>query len=184
MNKKLWLIVLIAFLITVISITGSYALFETEGVANKELEIGKWKILVNDEDISLANTITLNDFTYSASSHTEDGYFAPGRSASFDIEIDTSESDVSVMYDLDIDDSALDDHPNISLNIINLNTNESLSANNCSGVILLSDQNRTITLRMTLVWSNVAANDPDDTALIGEELEFLINANFKQYLGE
>jgi plastocyanin domain-containing protein len=183
MNKKLWLIVLIAFLITIISISGTYALFETNGESSNELEIGKWKIYVNDEDISLAQTITLNDFTYSVNSHTEDGYFAPGRSASFDIEIDTSESDVSVMYDFDIDTSALDDHPNISLSITNLNTNQVLSTNNCSGVILLSDQNRTITLRMTLNWQNTNVNDPDDTALIGEELEFLITANFKQYLG-
>jgi hypothetical protein len=184
MKKRIWLIVLISFLITVLSISSTFALFETNAGAESELDIGKWKILVNDNDISLAETITLNDFTYSTSSHTQDGYFAPVRSASFDVEIDTSQSDVSVIYELNIDDSALEDHPNISFNIVNLNTNQSINSTTYGGIIYLNDQDRTVTLRISLVWADVLANDPDDTALIGEELEFVINANFKQYLGE
>lgn len=183
MKKWLWIASIIVALLTVLSITNTFALFETDASASSELEIGKWKIKVNNNDISLAQTITLNNFTYSASSHTANGYFAPGRSASFDVVIDASESDVSVEYELDIDDSAIEDHPNISFSIMNLGTNEVINDTNYNGLIRLSDQNRSITLRIFLVWSNVLANDPDDTALIGEELEFLITADFKQYLG-
>ena len=184
MKKRLWIIAFIVLLITVVSITGTYALFETEAVAEEEFDIGRWVIKVNNSDISLAHTITLNNFTYSTSTHTEDGYFAPGRSASFNVIIDASDTDVSVEYELDIDDSVLDDHPNISFNIVNTNTNESLNGTTYSGVIGLNDQNRTISLMITLVWANNAQYDPNDTDLIGDELEFLINANFKQYLGE
>ena len=184
MKKRLWIIAFIVLLITCISITGTYALFEADASAEQEFDIGRWVIKVNNNDISLAHTITLNDFTYSTSTHTQNGYFAPGRSASFDVVVDASDTDVAVEYSFDIDDSALDDHPNISFNIVNTDTNESISGTTYSGIIGLNSQNRTVTLSITLVWSNNSQYDENDTDLIGEELEFLINANFKQYLGE
>ena len=183
MNKRIWIIVFIAFVITLLLITNTYALFETNANAESTLDVGKWKIKLNNQDISLAQTITLNDFTYSASQHTDDGYFAPGRSASFDIIVDTSETDVSVEYEFSIDDSAIDDHPNISFSIVNLSTNESLVGTTYSGIIPVNAQNKTLTLRITLAWVNNSNYDENDTSLIGEDLEFVINAHFKQYLG-
>ena len=183
MRKKIWLIAIITLLITVFSIVSTYALFETNASGDSIMEIGKWKIYLNDVDISTANTITLNDFTFSGSNHIQNGYFAPGSSAIFDIEIDASESDVSIAYDLDIDDSALDDHPNIAFSITNMNTNQSINSNTYSGVIGVNDQNRVINLRISLVWSNNASYDENDSILIGDELEFLITADFEQYLG-
>lgn len=183
MRKKIWLIAIITLLITVFSIVSTFALFETNASGDGIMEIGKWKIYLNDVDISTANTITLNDFVFSGSNHTQNGYFAPGSSATFDIEIDASESDVSIAYNLDIDDSVLDDHPNIAFSITNLNTNQSISSNTYSGVIGINDQNRVIQLRISLVWTNNVSYDENDTALIGEELEFLITADFEQYTG-
>ena len=63
-------------------------------------------------------------------------------------------------------------------------TNQEIDSNTYSGVILLNTQNRTTTLRITLVWDNDPDYDISDTSLIGEELAFTINANFKQYVGE
>ena len=184
MKKRLLLLTLIAFIITLSYIGKTFALFETDADADSDLDIGQWKILVNNTDISVAQTITLNNFTYSVNSHTDDGYFAPGRSASFDVVIDTSQSEVSVAYELDIDDSILDDHPNITLSILNVNTNQSLTGSTYSGVSLLSDANRVVTLRLSLNWANNSTYDENDTALIGEELPFNITAHFEQYLGE
>ena len=184
MRKKIWFIVIIAVTLTIFSIVNTFALFETNGYSDTEMEIGKWKIYVNDVDISVANTITLDDFVYSASSHTDDGYFAPGRSATFEIEIDASESEVAIEYSLEIDDSAIEDHPNISFSITNLDTNQVINDTEYTGVINLNDSDRTINLSIALNWANNTLYDEDDTELIGEELEFLIQANFKQYLGE
>ena len=183
MKKRLLLFVLLAFAITLSMIANTFALFETNGGADAEFEVGKWKIKINDSDVSLAQTITLNDFVYSETTHTDDGYFAPGRSASFDIVIDTSESDVSVTYNLDIDDSILEEHPNIAFSVLNINTNEELTTNNYSGVSYLSDTNRVVTLRLSLNWTDDEDYDENDTALIGEELSFNITAHFEQYTG-
>lgn len=184
MKRKLIVVALILLSITILEITGTYALFETNASGQGNLEVGKWVIEVNGEDISVSQNITLDDFTYSQSSHTEDGYFAPGRMATFDLVIDTSKSDVSVAYELDIDDSVLEDHPNISISILDTKTNQTINDNTYSGVILLGDPSRILTLRISLNWDNQLTYDEADTSLIGKELAFAITAHFEQYIGE
>ena len=184
MKRYLFIILSFAIIVTLLAIVDTFALFETNGTSTAELEIGKWHIELNGEDISLEDEITLDDFTYSQSSHTDSGYFAPGMSALFDIEIDASLSDVSVSYDLLIDDSILEDYENIYFSIKNMDTNQEINSNSYSGVINLNDLNRTVNLRISLIWEDDSDYDESDTSLIGEDLEFVINADFKQYLGE
>jgi len=184
MKKRLIIVSLIILLITSVVLLDTYALFETRANATKELTTGKWVIEVNGEDITESATITLNNFVYNNSSHTQTGYFAPGSDAYFDVEIDTSESDVSVIYEIDIDDSSLIAHPNIYFSVENLDTLEEVDEFPMEGVILLNDNNRSITLRIHLNWDDDSDYDDADTLLIDGELEFSITANFKQYLGE
>ena len=183
MKKTIWLISIIALLLTMLILADTYGLFETNASADSELTIGKWKIKVNDVDISLVQSITLNDFTYSASQHTADGYFAPGRSAQFEIEIDASECEVSVEYDFVIDDSQIEDYPNIYFTIEDVDTGNTIVSSSYSGTILLSDVSRVKTLRVNLNWVNNPLYDESDTSTIGKTLSFIIDADFKQYLG-
>lgn len=170
-------------LLTILTIVDTYGLFETNAAATSDLTIGKWKIKVNGTDVSLAEQITLSDFTYSVSQHTADGYFAPGRTAEFTIEIDTSECEVAVEYDFDIDDSEIEDYPNIYFSIEDMDTGSQIISNNYSGVSLLSDNNRVKTLKLYLNWVNDPQYDESDTSTIGKTLSFIIDADFKQYLG-
>lgn len=182
MKKRLIIVSLIILLITSVVLMDTYALFETNANATKELTKGRWIIEINGEDITETETITLDDFVYDNSVHTQDGYFAPGSDVYFDIEIDATDTDVSVIYEIDIDDSALEDHPNITFSVENLDTNEEIDEFPMTDTILLSSNDRTITLRVHLTWEDDEDYDEDDTLLIGEELEFTITANFQQYL--
>lgn len=184
MKKWSVIIGICLLMITMIMITNSYALFETDAVASKNIDIGKWNILLNQTDISLAKTINITDFAYSKTEHTEDNYFAPGRKLSFDINIDVSNTEVSVIYDIIVDDSALEDHPNIILKFYDEDTHEEITSNETTGVILLSDSSRIKHLKMILDWQDEALYDEEDTSLIGSTLEFGLQANFKQYIGE
>lgn len=183
MKKNLWILSIAFLLICALVITDTYALFETNATSDKELDIGKWVIKLNDYDISLVQNITLNDFIYSDNQHVEDNCFAPGRSAYFDVEIDTTLTDVSVSYNLAIDDSSLVDYPNIYFNIMDTDTNEEITSNNYSGVIYINDSNRVKTIRIFLVWDNNGEYDELDTSLINKNLNFTIDADFLQYVG-
>ncbi len=183
MKKKIFLVSLIMLIITLSMIINTFALFESNVEVEKELAIGKWQILLNNEDLSLTNELTIDDFTLSASTHTEDNYFAPGRTATFDIVIDASHSDVSMEYELFFDDSAFAGHPNITLSVLNTATNQTITTNDYTGVIRLSDSSRVLTLRVILAWADNSTYDANDTELIGGNLDFVITANFQQYLG-
>lgn len=184
MKKKLIILGIIFAIITFFAIKGTYALFETNGEGEANFEIGKWVIKLNGKDISLSKIITLDDFTFTSSEHTENGYFAPGSTAEFEIDIDVSESDVSVEYEIEIDDSSLDDYPNINFKIYDLDTNEEMLSNSTSGVMELDNPVKTKSLKLVLEWENDPDYDESDTSLIGEELMFNTRVNFKQYLGE
>ena len=161
----------------------TYALFETNGSADSELDVGKWKIMLNGNDVALTETVSINNFRYVNGSHTQNGYFAPGSNAYFDIIIDASQSDVSVQYDLSIDDSAIADYPNIYFSYYDLSTDDTVVDTDYSGIIRLSESNVPTTIRVYITWDNQTAYDELDTSLIDGELSFTINADFKQYIG-
>ena len=181
-NKKLLFVSLFALLLTLFLTIQTYALFETDSDATTELDIGEWIIALNNNNITRTQTITLNNFVYNNGTHTQSGYLAPGTSAYFDLTLDATESDVSVLYELTIDDTPIIDYPNISLSFTNLSTNVTSTSNNYSGTILLNDANRVVTIRINLVWDNQAEYDNTDINLLDEELELTINANFEQYI--
>ena len=161
----------------------TYALFETNASADSELEIGDWKIYLNGVDTALTQTVTISNFTYSSSQHIQSGYLAPGSTASFNVTIDASRTDVSTEYTLTIDDSPIEDYPNIYFSILNLDTNETVVSNTYTGVIALSDQSRTARLSVIITWADQTQYDETDTELINATMAFTIDANFKQYVG-
>ena len=184
LNNKIVVVVLFVLMLTMLVVVDTYALFETDASANKELPIGEWVILLNNYDVSQTRTITLNDFTYTNGVHTQSNYFAPGSSAYFILTIDASDCQVSVGYELEIDDSDIADYPNIYFTITDMSNNQAITSSTYSGMLLLSSQNRTKQLKITLYWDNDPLYDESDTSLIGEDLAFTINANFIQYVGE
>ncbi len=182
---KLIVVALFAFLITSFLVVQTYALFETDASGDGELDIGRWVILVNNYDITQMETLTLSNFTYTNGSHTQSGYFAPGSTGYFDLVIDASQSDVSVEYTLDIDDSDLADHPNIYFTFTDLDTNQTVSTSTYTGLIRLSDASKVRHMRLNLVWDNQSPTyDVEDTSLIDGELSFDISAHFIQSIAE
>lgn len=171
-------------LVTLLLVIETYALFETNTSVSGDIGIGQWKILLNGNDILQERVITLDDFVYENGSHTDDNYFAPGTRAYFDVVVDAHLSDVSVSYDLSVSNDKIATHPNIQISFKNMNTNAEIMGKKCNGVIRLGDNNRVVTLRVYLTWEDVSEYDELDTEFIGENLEFLINAKFEQYVGE
>ena len=182
MRKKFVILGLVCLAFAVFTIKGTYSLFETNSNGDADFQIGKWIIKLNNRDISQDKLITLDDFNIISSSHTEEGYFAPGSTAEYELDIDVSESDVSVQYDIDIDDSSLEEYPNINIKIYDLETDEEIISNHADGVITLDDTVKLKRIKIILEWENLEEYDVSDTSLIDGTLKFNIKVNFKQYL--
>ena len=183
MKKMLIIFSILALIITSSLFIGTYALFETDAEGEKQLDVAKWKITVNNADISVERNITLSDFVYSGNSHTEVGYFAPGQSAEYDIVIDTSECDVSLEYHFEIDSSWLVDYPNITFSIKDMDDGRVVNSNVFDGVILLNSTKKDRNIKIMINLNNNEANNETDSIIAENGMLFDMKINFKQYLG-
>lgn len=184
MKKYLWMLSVFFLIISVITISKTYGLFETNAIASPEIKVAKWQINVDNKDITESKEITLSNFIYEDKVGIEDGYFAPGSKAVYPIEIDASNSDVAISYSITINTDSVKDHPNIIFSVTENGVDISHSGNVYSGVITLEELNSPKLLNISIEWINNEEYNESDTKVIGTELPIKLEAKFSQYIGE
>ena len=193
-KKILWVTaVFFAFIALILIINESYALLQTISSGNAEVKTGSWTIKLNEKNISngITETFTLNNIIYDESNENiENGYIAPGKSGYFDIVLDPSGTDVAISYEINVrlDECAYPD--NIKLSVENTSTDGEVEVigNTFKGLISLNDikSNKTITLKLTLVWENNEEFNESDTNLgtiEANKLKIPITITLNQYQG-
>ena len=191
-KRRLWLAVLVFFIITFLVVSKTYAIFERNAEAEALLAIGKWVIKLNNVEITTGQveTFTVTTFTFEDSTTVEDGYIAPGRSGYFDISLDATSTDVAVRYDIDVAiDTPYADNIVFSVTVPVGSSIIQTGPNTYSGVISVADiiQNKIINLRINIDWQNQSGYDATDTALgivPGAGIPIPVTVNVVQYLGE
>ena len=112
MKKLLTIICLIMLIISFFQITSMYALYKEELESDYSTLLGVWKIKVNESDVVTADgqtsTFTISDdnIGYVGSTHVLENKIAPGEQAYIDIEIDPADTDVSIVYKIDMAETA------------------------------------------------------------------------------
>lgn len=172
---------------TLYQIVDTYALFESNKNYEVTKDIAKWIIKVNGNDVTKTDSFVVEQINYDDSEYVIKGKIAPSLKGYFDIVIDAKEAEVSSLYNIVFDFTNLSSSLKIS-SIEELNGNNLLLSNidTYSGVILLSDDNKIHTIRVTLFWENNEDNNEQDS-LIGTENKVInipISVNILQYLGE
>ena len=107
MKKLLTILVLIMLIISFFQITKMYALYKEELEGEYNTLLGAWKIKVNETDLTLSGqiekfTIADNQLGYVTSEYIQADKIAPGGQAYFDIIIDPSSTDVSIVYNIEV----------------------------------------------------------------------------------
>jgi hypothetical protein len=185
--------VFFAFIAIILIINESYALLQTISSGNVEVKTGSWIIKLNEKNISngITETFTLNNIIYDESDENiENGYIAPGKSGYFDIILDPSGTDVAISYEINVRLEDCDYPENIKLSVENTSTDGDVQVdgNIFKGLISLNDikSNKTITLRLTLIWENNEELNESDTKLGIEEankFKIPITITLNQYQG-
>jgi len=108
MKKLLTILVLVMLIISFFQITSMYALYKEQLAGDYSTLLGVWAIKVNGSDISsggqnLTFTIADNQLGYIESEYIQADKIAPGGQAYFDILIDPSNTDVSLIYTMNIE---------------------------------------------------------------------------------
>lgn len=170
--KKKYLIISITFssiLICLCLINETYAKYLTSANSITNAPIARWKILVNNEDITLGTT-SENIITpiFPGNDNISEGVLAPNAEGYFDLIIDASNVDVSFSYEILIkanDNSIVKEliatgYQKNGSEIIQLeNSNDKIQ-----GTINLNDQEKTISLRIYIKWDdslNIMDNQED-----------------------
>ena len=193
-NKKVIVITIILLIISAIlvyAILSTYATFRSEFSGSMKVDNATWKILINNTDISLNTTkeFTIDNINIDQSQGVEEGKLAPGLKGNFNILIDPSDTDVSIIYELKFDTKNINS-TNIRIDEVKeTNTGNNLvqtDVNTYTGIISLDDIKNNVTnnIQVTLLWHD----DGNEDINIGEIPEYKINipveVKVSQYLGE
>ena len=207
MKKLLRILVLIMLIITLFQIANMYALYKDQLEGEYTSLLGVWSIKVNETDVSsgeenLTFNMTEDNLTYVNSDHVKSQKLAPGAQAYFEIIIDPTNTDVSVLYTLHI---KLEDVTEAKLKLVNIEnyfqkpgeteqlTNDEVytdsEINEHEAIIPLAKINDQYLnhIRLYFEWENVEENNASDSALGQTEnakINIPLEINLKQYTGE
>ena len=207
MKKLLRILVLIMLIITLFQIANMYALYKDQLEGEYTSLLGVWSIKVNETDVSsgeenLTFNMTEDNLTYVNSDHVKSQKLAPGTQAYFEIIIDPTNTDVSVLYTLHI---KLEDVTEAKLKLVNIEnyfqkpgeteqlTNDEVytdsEINEHEAIIPLARINDQYLnhIRLYFEWENVEENNASDSALGQTEnakINIPLEINLKQYTGE
>lgn len=187
--KKAFIIIGCIFLgLTIFEFTSSLAVFETNVDVENDLDIANFHIFVNDYDLGVSNTFYIDNITYTNNGGVSEGKFAPGVTGEFILEIDPKDTEVSVLYELNIQ---MDErYPQIKLDSVEGIDGTILTKKDdiYSNIITLDDitNGKTNKIKVVFSWEDNEENNESDSTLGFDGtgvMEIPINIKFNQYMG-
>ncbi len=198
MNKNIKKILLLLIMCTIILLIYKsidiYAIFHSEMNGNVNFEKGKWNITINGADITTGTDVefVIDEIDTAGNEFVKPGKIAPGLSGKFQIAIDPEDTNVSVKYDITLEQEKLGD-TNMKIKSIKavdegytlINTAE----NTYTGIMTLNEINEGIThtIEIEIEWiDDESANESDTEIGKSKEHKFQIPIKIHaiQYLGE
>lgn len=177
--------------ITTAAITYTFARYSNTATGTSTAQVAPWVVKVNQTDITASNTFTAGEINWADNANISEGYTAPGRDGSFNIEIDPTGAKVAMEYEVSIDTTEFDAYNQIVIyEVKNNTTNEVLTKNSdgkYTGIIALDEvENGTVQdLEVTIKWNNDEANNASDTTIgtTVESIQIPVTVTASQYLG-
>lgn len=191
MDKKLlYLIFSIFALLTVYEVINTYGLLETKNKMSVNPSIAKWNVLINGTDIKTGERFIVDSVNFGDSTDVLNGKIAPGVSGYFDIEIDPTNTDTSIIYSITFDFSQISDV--FVIDKIEETTKGNLirtGNNTYSKVITLDEikENAKNNIRVYIKWENNEANNETDSQIGATKDNYInipVSISAMQYLGE
>ena len=192
--KILFLLIMCIVILLIYKIIDIYALFHSEMEGNVQFKNGTWNITVNGEDITTGTDaeFVINLIDTTQNNYVKPGKLAPGLSGSFEIAINPQDTNVSVRYDVILNQEELGGSNLTIKSIKEIEKGYELiqtAENTYTGVIPLADIANRVNhkIKMEIEWQDDGLNDESDTQIGKNEthqLKIPITVHAIQYLGE
>ena len=194
LQKVLFLLMMCVVILLIYKIIDIYAVFHSEVGANIQFVNGVWNISVNGTQITKGTEaqFIIDQITTTENNHVKPGTLAPGLSGSFDVLINPEDTNVSVRYDVTLNQEDLGSSNLKIKSILEIQNGYELiktAENTYTGIMTLQEiQNGIIhKLRVEVEWADDGSNDENDTELGKgdiQQLQIPISVHVIQYLGE
>ena len=193
-HKKIYILLIgIIILLASVIIGNTVAKYVTSASSNADINIARWQVLVNNEDVTSAATLN-NIITpvFPGNNNIAQGVIAPSAEGYFDIVIDATNTDVSLRYEVTTsanEESIVQDLVLSGYSIDEGERQEIVEDENgnfkIQGDIRYNSQDKDVTLRVYIKWNDDTENgatmsNADDTSTTQEEESVAkVNVNLK-----
>lgn len=193
-KKVLIILCLVCCIITIYEIVRVYAVFHSELFGTLSTDIAKWHILVNGTDIVSTTTqeFVIDTLSTIENGHMAENKFAPSAEGSFEITIEPLDTQVSVRYDISINQLDITNQKIILSLVEEIDTGSILirtGENTYTGIIPLEDivEDYVNNIKITFIWENDETNNAQDIILgttPNLKVQIPISVTISQYMGE
>lgn len=189
MKKTIYsLLVIFSLTLCVFFITESYAKYLTSTQGNAKMNVARWKIIVNNEDIKNNSSLTTQITpTFLGNDNIAENVIAPTSEGYFDLLIDATEADVSFKYNIGIEVDESSSVQDLKISKFVINEEEFTPADNTYSIerqVLHKDNSHIINIRVYIYWDDSESasmdNAMDTQATIDNNALLNVNLNFTQ----
>lgn len=179
MDKKYILLILsfISMYVTICLVNETYAKYISSATSTSQTSIARWRILVNNDDITVGATSTsLITPVFPGSDNINSGVLAPNAEGYFDLILDASNVDVSFRYTISVE--ANENSPVTELVATKYAINGSQPVNfaegenTLEGTVALNAENKVVNIRVYIKWDdslNLMTNAQDTNTTVGDQ---------------
>ena len=179
MDKKYILLILsfISMYVTICLVNETYAKYISSATSTSQTSIARWRILVNNDDITVGATSTsLITPVFPGSDNINSGVLAPNAEGYFDLILDASNVDVSFRYTISVE--ANENSPVTELVATKYAINGSQPVNfaegenTLEGTVALNAENKVVNIRVYIKWDdslNLMTNAQDKYTTVGDQ---------------
>ena len=191
MNRKLkFILAIIALVFCITQIQQTYAKYVDTKEGDTNFTVAKWKILVNNQDIMEAATMSsLINPVYVQNDNVAEGVIAPGSEGYFDLVIDASKTEVSFQYNISVTTSENSSVKDLIITGYTLNDGTLIPVdselNNISNTVYYYSENKVNSLRVYFKWLDGDGESMDNSAdteasLSNNSAKLKVNLSFIQ----
>lgn len=191
MNRKLkFILAIIALVFCITQIQQTYAKYVDTKEGDTNFTVAKWKILVNNQDITEAATMSsLINPVYVQNDNVAEGVIAPGSEGYFDLVIDASKTEVSFQYNISVTTSENSSVKDLIITGYTLNDGTLIPVdselNNISNTVYYYSENKVNSLRVYFKWLDGDGESMDNSAdteasLSNNSAKLKVNLSFIQ----
>ena len=183
MDKKYILLILslVSLYTTLCLASETYAKYVSSATSNSSTSIARWRILVNNDDITVGATSTsLITPIFPGNDDIRSDVLAPNAEGYFDLVLDASNVDVSFQYSITIAPNENSPVTELVATKYAINGSEPINfvdgEDTLSGNVDLSDIDRIINIRVYIKWDDsldLMTNSQDTDATVGDQVGML-----------